>query len=51
MVAIASLSVQMIPFTSTEEAYQKCTISEEKQHYILRNAYAEHQYSVEVHLF
>jgi len=37
IVAIASLSVQMIPVISTEETYRKCTISEEDWHCIFRH--------------
>lgn len=47
-VAIASPSLQMIPVTSTEERYQKCTISEENRHHIFRHSCTDHQYSAGV---
>lgn len=48
MVVIASLSVQMVPVTSTEETYQKRTISEGNQHCIFRHSCADHRYSAGV---
>lgn len=48
MVTIASPSVQMVSVTSTEERFQKCTISEESWHCILSHSCADHHYSVTV---
>lgn len=43
--SIVHFSVQMLPVTSAEERYQKCTFSEENRHLNCSYPFVDHQYS------